>query len=406
MEGNEKIKILILENDVTGSDVLTKILSKVGYEIKAVAFGRESLRKIEDAKPSLIIIYVNLPDITGCDICKQLKSSTITSAVSILEIYSNNAKSEDLVYGIECGADNYLIKPIDSHVLLAIIKSMLKIQGTENRLRTALKKAEASSNVKTQFLANISHELKTPINIIVSALQMTNITIKQINRSPLKEKLNKYNGMIKQNSFRLIKLINNIIDSTKIESGFMSMNRKSVNIVRLVENITLSVASLVESKQIELIFDTEVEEKITACDPDKIETILFNLLSNAVKFTDIGGKITVNMYDRGDYIIISVKDTGVGIAEGNREKVFQRFIQIDETSNRNREGSGIGLSIVKSFVEMHGGSINIKSNEGRGSNFIIKLPIIKMREMGEVDRENDVDYYTDRINVEFSDIDN
>ena len=290
MEDNKKIKILIVDNDATSGYILKRIISRDGYEIKMVACEKGTLEKVEDEKPSLIIIDINLPDITGYELCKQIKSNPLTYFIPILSISSHYIKSEDWAYGLECGADNYLIKPIDSQVVLAIIKSMLKSKSIENKLRIDLKEAEANSNVKTQFLANVSHELKTPINIIVSALQMSNIIAKNICENPIKKKLNKYNVMMRQNSFRLIKLINNIIDSTKIDSGFMNMNRKNINIVRLVENITLSVASFVESKQIELVFDTDVEEKITACDPDKIETILFNLLSNAVKFTNIGGK--------------------------------------------------------------------------------------------------------------------
>ena len=155
--------------------------------------------------------------------------------------------------------------------------------------------------------------------------------------------------MMKQNSYRLIRLINNLIDITKIDSGFTNMIRHNVDIVKIVEDITLSVASFVESKQIELIFDTDVEEKITACDPNKIETIMFNLLSNAIKFTNADGKITVNMYDKEEYIIISVKDTGIGIAEEDKKRVFGRFLQVEDTSHRNSEGSGIGLSSSKIF---------------------------------------------------------
>lgn len=197
---------------------------------------------------------------------------------------------------------------------------MLKVQNTKNKLITALKEAEDANDIKSQFLANVSHELKTPINVIVSALQMTNIIAKDIETLDIKNKLHKYNGMMKQNSYRLIRLINNLIDITKIDSGFINMTKKNIDIVQVVVDITLSVASFVESKRIELIFDTDVEEKITSCDPNKIETIIFNLLSNAIKFTNSDGKITVNMYDKEEYIIISVRDTGIGIAEEDKKR--------------------------------------------------------------------------------------
>lgn len=210
--------------------------------------------------------------------------------------------------------------------------------------------------------------------------------------------------MMKQNSYRLIRIINNVINITKIDSGFINMSKHNIDIVKTVEDITLSVASFVESKQIELIFDTDVEEKIIACDPNKIETIMFNLLSNATKFTDTGGKITVNMFDKEEYIIISVKDTGIGILEEDKGKIFGRFLQVDDTSHRNSEGSGIGLSLVKSFIDMHGGKITIESTYGEGSNFIIKLPIITIDETKVKKEYSNNPNYVDKMDIEFSDI--
>ena len=136
----------------------------------------------------------------------------------------------------------------------------------------------------------------------------------------------------------------------------------------------MSVAEHIEGKKITLIFDTEIEEKIVACDPDKIERIMLNLLSNAIKFTDKRGKIFVNVYLQNNYICISVKDNGIGISEEMQNLIFDRFIQVDKSISRNREGSGIGLAIVKSLVELHNGKITLESKIGQGSDFTILIP--------------------------------
>ncbi|QEK10999.1 PAS domain-containing sensor histidine kinase [Crassaminicella thermophila] len=265
-----------------------------------------------------------------------------------------------------------------------------------------LREAKKYDELRNEFFANISHELRTPLNVILGTLQLLDIHLKDT----CNNHLNKYKDIMKQNCNRLLRLVNNLIDITKIDTGFFEIKLKNVNIVSLIEDITLSVADYIENKGIVLQFDTEMEEKLMACDPDKIERIILNLLSNAVKFTDVGGNIKVTIYDRDEYICISVKDTGIGIPKEQIGAVFERFRQVDKSLARNHEGSGIGLSLVKSFVEMHNGKIYLESEYGEGSEFIIELPVrVLQQENNEFENTHSVQWgYIERIQVEFSDI--
>lgn len=257
--------------------------------------------------------------------------------------------------------------------------------------------------LRADFFANISHELRTPLNIIYSAEQMLEINLE--NKDCDTERMKKYSKLIKQNCFRLIRLIGNIIDITKIDNISFDIKLKNCDIINLVENVTISVADFIENKGISVIFDTEVEEKVIACDPEKIERIILNLLSNAVKFTDSSGIILVNVYLKEGYICISVKDNGIGIEPEMRELIFERFVQEDKTISRNKQGSGIGLSLVKSLVEMHEGTIELLSKVGIGSEFIISLPDRVLKEQNqEIDISNSMDQRIERIGIEFSDI--
>lgn len=261
--------------------------------------------------------------------------------------------------------------------------------------------------VKTEFFSNISHELKTPINVIFSAVQITNSMLSEIEilDNDIKNKTKKYLNIMKQNCFRLIRLVNNLLDITKIDSGYFKIDLVNCDIVKVVEDITLSVVEYVESIGIELIFDTDNEEKVLACDPEKIERIMLNLLSNAVKFTKPGGKIFVNIFDKGQDIIISVRDTGIGILEEKQKQIFERFMQIDKSLSRVSEGSGIGLALVKSIVEMHEGNIYVNSELEKGTEFIIELPDKVLSENVEV--ENNSCSQSDnieKVKIEFSDI--
>lgn len=277
-----------------------------------------------------------------------------------------------------------------------ILQSKYELEATNVKLRQYEK-------LRTDFFANISHELRTPINVIYSAEQMINVKLK--NEEYEKEKINKYLKMIKQNSHRLIRLINNLIDISKIDATVFEIKRINCDIVSTVENITMSVVDYIESRGISVVFDTEIEEKVVACDPDKIERIILNLLSNAIKFTPKNGEIFVKLFLRENEVCISVMDTGIGISEDMRELVFDRFIQVDKSISRNREGSGIGLSLVKSLAELHGGKVEVKSILGQGSEFIISLPDILIDEKQEGNSLNVLnDQRIDRINIEFSDI--
>jgi PAS domain S-box len=270
-----------------------------------------------------------------------------------------------------------------------------------------LNRAVEYENLRTEFFANISHELRTPVNVILTTLQLLNLTMNNITLyHSNKDKYKKHLSIMKQNCYRLIRLINNLIDVTKIDSGYFHLNLTNANIVNVVEDITLSIADYIENKGISIVFDTEVEERVLACDPDKIERIILNLISNAVKFTEPGGNIFVNIINREKDIVIAVSDTGIGIPEDKQKMIFERFIQVDKSLTRNREGSGIGLSLVKSLVDMHKGTITIDSKPNRGSKFLIELPVYLVDE--SENNVNSIDYRiqgnVEKINIEFSDI--
>jgi signal transduction histidine kinase len=259
--------------------------------------------------------------------------------------------------------------------------------------------------LKTEFIANMSHELRTPLNIIFSTAQLFNILISK-GENLNSNKIGNYTNSIKQNCYRLLRLVNNLIDMTKIDSGFMNLELKNGDIVQVAEEITQSTAEYVQYMSRTIIFDTDVEEKTMAFDAEKLERILLNLISNATKFTNPGDKINVTLYDKDNHIIISVKDTGRGIPEEKLSQLFQRFKQIDPLLNRSHEGSGIGLSIVKALVEMHGGTIEVKSKYEEGTEFIIYLPAKVIAESDDMKVKSDCtnQLNVENINIEFSDI--
>ena len=305
----------------------------------------------------------------------------------------------------------YIGKLQDGHKLFMRVaiditerKHMEELERYVEEERKKLYEIKEYDRIKTEFFSNISHELRTPINVIFSALQMHELKLRDCSFQD--SNFYKYTKIMKQNCYRLLRLVNNIIDITKIDSGYFDMNESNVDIVNLVENITLSVADYIENKGLSLIFDTVTEEKNITCDPEKIERIILNLLSNAVKFTSSGGVITVNIEDCEENICIRIKDTGRGIPKDKIESIFKRFVQVDKSLTRDCEGSGIGLSLVKCLVELHDGTISAESKLGQGTEFIIHIPCRLAEEVKEeaLCCESIGQNLIERINLEFSDI--
>lgn len=334
----------------------------------------------------------------------------ITTNISVPLIEEKLIQSDGNVITV-----NIYSEPIEykgKSCILSVIRDISEHKKSENlknkiiEQSKLLDRAAEYDKLKTEFFANLSHEFRTPLNVMLSTLQLLNlIGINHFNDTN-KEKVIKYYHIMRQNCYRLLRLVNNLIDLTKIETQYYKLNLKNENIIEIIEDITLSVTDYAKNKGLEIIFDTDVEEKIMACDADKIERIILNLLSNAIKFTPSGGNILINIHDKGSSIIVSVKDNGTGIPFDKQEYIFKRFIQVDKSLSRNREGSGIGLSLVKSLVELHKGNIKLISTYGEGSEFIMEFPInvLPCNKKTILDENLNTQTSIEMINIEFSDI--
>ncbi|MDB1921948.1 ATP-binding protein [Clostridium tertium] len=263
---------------------------------------------------------------------------------------------------------------------------------------------QESEKTKSEFFANISHEFKTPINVIYSSVQLLNLYKNKNDREFMGYYL-KYKNNIKQNCLRSFKLIDNIIDASRINKGNYEANFNNINIVELVEKITNSITPYVEIKNIMVLFDTNIEELIIKCDVYMVERIILNLLSNAIKFTPKNGKIIVSINDKENEVEIRVRDTGIGIPKEMKDKIFNKFTQVDKSLNRSKEGSGIGLSLVKSLVDLLNGKIYLNTEYENGSEFVLNLPKDKIVEEEWIDyKKEGYKLNVEKISVELSDI--
>ena len=269
-----------------------------------------------------------------------------------------------------------------------------------------LDKQQLTNSLKAQdeVFVNTSHELKTPINLIFSASQMLSMHLKSSCSDCKKNNIARNNQIITQNCYRSIKLINNILDVSKMEHGFTKLNLKNKNIVDIIDNMVMSVSDYIKNKNLSIIFDPKIEEKIMGVDLYNFERIMLNLISNAIKFSNDGGIIFIDLIDKITSVEISIKDQGIGIDENNLTSIFNKFKQEDKSLNRNAEGTGVGLYLVKSMIDLHGGSIAVESSLNLGTKFTIDLPVVLVEEAFlPVDDYNEDDR-VDMIRFELSDI--
>ncbi|AFS79626.1 signal transduction histidine kinase [Gottschalkia acidurici 9a] len=291
----------------------------------------------------------------------------------------------------------------DSPCTLTLIKDISEKKKI-NELNLKLQRKIEEDTIRNNFFSNLSHELRTPINVMYSAIQLQDIYISNKNIDGIM----KYNEIIKQNCFRLLRMCNNLIDITRLDSNYLNPNKSFLNIVTIIENIILSVSFHVKNKNMSIVFDTNIEECFVLCDGDIIERIMLNLISNSLKYGKDHGNILVNIVDDDDHISIFFEDDGPGIPKDSLDSIFDRFVQVDKSFTRISEGSGLGLPLVKSLVELLDGSISLTSVEGEGCKYKITFPKALNFSYSEVavfsDKYIESTKTIEKVNIEFSDI--
>lgn len=448
MKNSEK-KIMIVEDSAIQAEILRRILVAEDYSVIIAKNGAEGLSKAKGLKPDLVISDINMPEMNGFELCRQLKNDADTLTTPVILLTSLSAPS-DVISALECGADNFLVKPYDKSHLLSRIEYIfinrelqentqshdgveinfsgrqyiitsekkqildLLISTYENavhknnelisvqkKLETlneeleqkmknvqtlnddltiqraeaenARKHAEIASRIKTVFLANMSHELRTPLNSINGFSEV----LYDETYGPLNDKQKKYIGNVLTSGKHLLLLINQILDTAKVESGKMKLTLTNLPTKQLLFEISQLVEDLANKKKLQMII--EIEEDLPDIEGDelKFKEIIYNLISNAIKFTKDEGKIGLRAKKAGSAVEIEIWDTGIGIAAENMEKIFEGFFRVDTPYSRLTEGTGLGLPLSRKLVELHGGILTAES-EGldKGTLVRVTFPII------------------------------
>jgi signal transduction histidine kinase len=369
-----KAVIVNIDDTPESRYVKTRILEKAGYEVIEGATGAEGLKLVRERMPQLVVCDVKLPDMSGIDVCRRIKHDPVTSGVPVVQISATFVAEEDELEGLKGGADIYLTEPLEPRELETVVSVLLRLRRTEaealEKERAARAQAEEATRLKDEFLANLSHELRTPMNIIIGWAHL-------LRAGPLNEEQKlRAAESIERAARSQAQLIEDLLDVSRIVTGKFRLQMQDVDVSSVLRVAVESLRLVAHAKQVIMTVAQTSADAVVRGDPDRLQQVFWNLLSNAVKFTPAGGCVDVQLERTGEYVRIQVTDTGMGIAQQFLPYVFDRFRQADSTSTRAHTGMGLGLAIVRHVVELHGGKVEADSaGENQGSTFTVTLPV-------------------------------
>lgn len=385
-----KLSVLIVEDDRLSLYMYSEFLKNVVSEVYSAMNGFEGIKIFTEKKPDIIVTDIMMPEMDGLEMIKRIKK--IDPTVKAVMI-SGHSDADYFIRSIDLGVDGYLLKPVDNKKLTTKIRELgenillsnkvAEKERAEKVLIRAKEKAEEADKLKGVFLANISHEIQTPIKAIISFSNLLKSDIRDENR---KEELI---SIIESNSNALLNLTNDILEFTRLQSNTVKLFNISFELNLFLKELFPVFESLrrrqsVNSIQLRYRNENASDQIMINSDPSRLRQIFTNLISNAFKFTHNGfveyGYEVIRQKD----VLFYVKDTGLGISKNYQKKIFERFIQEPNPTTVKREGTGLGLPITQSLIAILGGKIWVESEPGEGSTFWFKLPgIVLSRESDE-----------------------
>lgn len=377
--------ILLIDDEVATLKTLSATLEDMGHKITPTMTGKEARDLIQRQQFDMVITDIKLPDTSGLDLLEIAKEFNPETAVIVI---TGHASIETAVEAINEGAYAYILKPIAVNELETIIKNALReqqllaenrklvegLQQSNIRLEETNRTLEQVSHTKSDFMAKMSHEIRTPLNSVIGFSEVLLGKTSPVDQTTHDEFLN----YIHVSAKHLLHLINSILDLSKIESGKITSEPSEFDLAALLEDVKMSVLSMLHTKKQRLQVEVGKDVSFVFADETKIRQIFLNLISNSHKFAPVGGKIkVVCQMDDSHSLYCSVIDNGIGISFKDHQRIFEEFAQISLSPSTRGHGVGLGLSIARRLVEIHGGNIWVESKLGRGSTFTFSIPLLK-----------------------------
>ena len=369
--------ILVVDDDPVVRSLMRATLERDGFVVIEAGDGAEGCRLYEAHRPDLLLVDLVMPHMDGYELCRVLRSRPESVYVPIV-VATSLDDLPSIARAYDAGATDFIPKPLNWLVLnhrvryiLRASRALEEVRRNQERLIAAKEAAEAANRAKSEFLANMSHELRTPLNAIIGFSGMMSDRM----FGPLGEKYVEYANIIGDSGRHLLAIITDILDVAKADAERLLLAEERVEVGEVVELSSKIVEDMARRAQIEFISEVAKPLPPMMADPAKLTQILVNLLSNAVKFTPPGGKVRLKVERRVHRgITFRVEDTGIGMSAEQIPIAMAPFGQISNSMTRQHDGVGLGLPLTKRLVELHGGTIEIDSELGKGTIASVYLP--------------------------------
>jgi signal transduction histidine kinase len=356
---------------------LEALLRREGLTLLKARSGDQALELLLENDVALALIDVQMPGLNGFELAELMRGNERTRRVPIIFVTAGNTTDSRWRFqGYEAGAVDFIQKPIEPDVLRSkaevffeLYRQRQQIAAQRDELQIHAEALKEADRRKNEFLATLAHELRTPLAPLRAGLDL-------LQRNPNGDKASDIRGMMDRQLVHLVRLIDELLDVSRVSQGKIELRKEAVRIFDVVRSATEASRPLIDGEGHLLTIEMPEDPLWVDGDEIRLSQAVSNLLNNAAKYTPAGGRITLGVRADGQRIVISVTDTGIGIADNMQSKVFQLFTQIDDHLQRSRGGLGIGLALVRQLVELHGGSVDAYSaGPGTGSQFTISLPI-------------------------------
>ncbi len=361
-------RILCADDEPLNLSLLKAMLLPRGYDVVVAANGLEALEEIRTGRIDVCLLDVSMPGMDGFAVCRQIKTDPLHRNIPVVMITSLEDNKANRIQGIEAGAEDFISKPFDSAEVLARIKMLLQVKSqNEKTLNSAKELAESANCAKRQFLGNMSHEFRTPMNGVLGATQLLEST-------GLNSVQQEYVDILSESGNKMLVLIDDVLDLSRFEACTIGLKEVDFDLRAEMTNTGnfLSIRAREKELALESLIDADVPLLLKG-DSVRLRQILINLVGNAIKFTP-KGSITVHIQKDGEgddsvTLRFIIRDTGIGIAGDKLGMIFDPFTQADGSRTRPYGGAGVGLTLSRQLVELMGGTVGVESVSGEGSTF-------------------------------------